>query len=85
VKVADMKARERCMEKARGSYGSDYSCVADILRGSFVFTSERGLLAVVRRERGAVEEQSSPWQVVRCKNRFDPEDQAAKGRGYRDI
>jgi hypothetical protein len=33
----------------------------------------------------ATEEQSSLWQVVRCRNRFDPEDQAAKDRGYRDI
>jgi hypothetical protein len=85
VKVADMKASERCTEKARGSYGSDYRCVVDIIRGSFVCTSERGLLAVVRRFLDATEEQSSQWQVVRCKNRFDPEDQAARDRGYRDL
>jgi hypothetical protein len=85
VEVADTKASERCTEKARGSYGSDYRCVVDIIRGSFVCTSERGLLAVVRCFLDATEEQSSPWQVVRCKNRFDPEDQAARDRGYRDL
>jgi hypothetical protein len=85
VEVADMKASKRCMEKARRSYGSDYSSVVDIIRGSFVCTSERSLLAVVQRFLDATEEQSSQWQVVRCKNRFDPGDQAARDRGYRDL
>jgi hypothetical protein len=55
VKVADMKASERCTEKAKGSYGSDYRCV-DIIHGSFVCTSERDLLAVARSFLDATEE-----------------------------
>jgi hypothetical protein len=85
LKLADMKASKRCTEKARGSYGSDYRRVVDIIRSSFVCTSERVLLAVMQRFLEATEKQSSPWQVVRCKNRFDSEDQAARDRGYRDI
>jgi hypothetical protein len=85
LKASDMKASERCREEARGSYGNDYRCVVDIIRSSFVCTSEQDLFIVMRRFLGAIEEQASQWQVVRCKNRFDPRDQAARERGYRDV
>jgi hypothetical protein len=85
LKVGNMKASERCRENARGSYGNDYRCVVDIIRSSFVCTSEQDLLYVMQRFLEATEEQASQWQVVRCKNRFDPRDHAARDRGYRDV
>jgi hypothetical protein len=41
-----MKARERFREKARDSYSSDYRCVVDIIRSSFVCANERDVFAV---------------------------------------
>jgi hypothetical protein len=85
LKLAELKDPERFIGKARLGYCRNYSCLLDIIRGSFICDDVRDMLCIVERFLDAVEgEDPRTWQVVRYKNRFTLGD-ASKSRGYRDL
>ena len=80
IKWGKIKGIPRSIEKLLRSYGSDPSKLLDVCRQSIVYDSVADLCHGVK----AIQEDPEVF-VVRCKNRLDPDCNAAYSAGYRDI
>jgi hypothetical protein len=84
-KLAVLKSKQRCIDKAHTSYNNDYSRVLDIIRGSFICSDVKDVIKVVHQLLDTVNADPQAWQVLRYKNRFAPSYDATSSRGYRDL
>jgi hypothetical protein len=77
---APVKTAKRAIEKVWRSYNGDPSCLTDIVRTSIVCSSLEELERVAKTVFC-----DSLVQVIRVKNRFDPNYDSTTTAGYRDI
>jgi hypothetical protein len=80
IKWGGVKTIQRAMEKVQRSYCEDVSCLVDLCRQSITFESPGDVstcLAAIAADPAVA--------IARIKNRLDPQYDAAKSAGYRDV
>jgi hypothetical protein len=80
VKWSGLKRVSRAIEKSIRSYGQDVSRLLDICRQAIVFEGFRDLSACL----GLIAADPDV-QILRIKNRLDPDYDASASGGYRDV
>ncbi|EKX48175.1 hypothetical protein GUITHDRAFT_106250 [Guillardia theta CCMP2712] len=80
VKWASLKSRRRSVEKIVRTYSGDVYKLTDVARQSIIFHDVEALVTCLR-----LLQQDPDIQIVRVKNRLDPDHASWQTAGYRDL